>query len=282
MTLAERQPVLIAPEVCFEGKSSSTNPNLPALSVDLASDSMICGWLTATPGPVSISGALEEVSLRTPSAAAAARLITSEYCAEEPQYDQFEASLSEALRMSGFSDIREPNFVDRFFVGRGFWAFAYGSVLEQLAATSTLDYDKDRTLLDPILSARGLSMLADYQTTVNSTTRPRVQSALNAMEHLLFQSEGRLVASFDSRFLDGRKPATLIERQDEWLRLRWRRLVEVELPTAAQTRNWPVSADHCFARILLDTSCGRPWRESITPPAWRNAPRATLISAVVA
>jgi hypothetical protein len=71
------------------------------------------------------------------------------------------------------------------------------------------------------------------------------------------------------------------EKQLDWLRRRWRRLVEVELPDASQSLLWPVTADHCFARILLDHACGRPWRETITPPAWRNAPFEMLATAVL-
>ena len=67
----------------------------------------------------------------------------------------------------------------------------------------------------------------------------------------------------------------------EELRARWRKLVEVELPSAATARaDWPVSLDHCFARILLDAAFGRPWRELVRPPAWRNTPSATLAEAV--
>ena len=64
------------------------------------------------------------------------------------------------------------------------------------------------------------------------------------------------------------------------LRLRWRRLVEDELPGVAAARRWPVRLDHCFARILLDAACGAPWRTVIGAPAWRNAPRAILTTAI--
>ena len=65
------------------------------------------------------------------------------------------------------------------------------------------------------------------------------------------------------------------------LRARWRDLVERRLPAAAPERpDWPVSLDHCFARILLDNALGRPWRELVRPPAWRNTPEAVLAEAV--
>ena len=61
------------------------------------------------------------------------------------------------------------------------------------------------------------------------------------------------------------------------LRSRWRELVGTRLPRAAATRpDWPVRQDHCFARILLDNACDRPWREMIRAPAWREAPPELL------
>jgi hypothetical protein len=64
------------------------------------------------------------------------------------------------------------------------------------------------------------------------------------------------------------------------LRARWRDLVERRLPAAARgRRDWPVRLDHCFARVLLDNACGRPWRESVAAPAWRNAPGPVLTEA---
>lgn len=68
---------------------------------------------------------------------------------------------------------------------------------------------------------------------------------------------------------------------DDDLRRRWRDLVEARLPRAARERTgWPVSLDHCFARILLDNACGWPWRETSRPPAWANMPAARLAEAV--
>ena len=64
------------------------------------------------------------------------------------------------------------------------------------------------------------------------------------------------------------------------VRAAWRELVGARLPQAARTRAWPVAHDHCFARILLDNAMGRPWREVVTPPAWRNAAEPDLARAV--
>lgn len=58
---------------------------------------------------------------------------------------------------------------------------------------------------------------------------------------------------------------------------RWRELVDERLPAAAGAHpDWPVSQNHCFARILLDNACGGPWRESVAPPAWANMPPERL------
>lgn len=65
------------------------------------------------------------------------------------------------------------------------------------------------------------------------------------------------------------------------MRRRWRDLVEVRLPQAARGQpKWPVSLDHCFARILLDNACGRPWRETARPPAWANMAVDRLVEAL--
>jgi hypothetical protein len=71
-------------------------------------------------------------------------------------------------------------------------------------------------------------------------------------------------------------------KETDALRLEWLHLVNVSLPQAAQhrERGWPISQNHCFARILLDNACGCPWREVIAAPAWKNAPPALLEAAL--
>ena len=70
--------------------------------------------------------------------------------------------------------------------------------------------------------------------------------------------------------------------EDAGLRARWRDLVDNRLPARARDfgRAWPVSQNHCFARILLDAVCGRPWRETIAAPAWRRASSEQLRAAI--
>lgn len=80
---------------------------------------------------------------------------------------------------------------------------------------------------------------------------------------------------------NGWRDADLDPDADAALRRRWRTLVDERLPAAARGhRHWPVRLNHCFARILLDDACGRPWRECVRPPAWRNTPAALLGHAV--
>lgn len=44
------------------------------------------------------------------------------------------------------------------------------------------------------------------------------------------------------------------------------------LPTITQIgrRNWSVSEDHCFQRIILDHVCGGVWYEYLERPAYKN------------
>ena len=53
------------------------------------------------------------------------------------------------------------------------------------------------------------------------------------------------------------------------------------LPAAARAHpEWPIRLDHCFGRVVLDAVYGRPWREVLRPPAWRNMDRAALEAAL--
>ena len=57
------------------------------------------------------------------------------------------------------------------------------------------------------------------------------------------------------------------------LQATWLHLTRVELPALAAERNWPVAADHCFQRILLDNACDGRWYEVILGrPAYAHAP----------
>lgn len=67
----------------------------------------------------------------------------------------------------------------------------------------------------------------------------------------------------------------------EALQAQWLQLTRHTLPDLAVARDWPVHADHCFQRILLDNACGGVWYDHIAGrPAYRHAPRETLAAAV--
>ena len=45
-------------------------------------------------------------------------------------------------------------------------------------------------------------------------------------------------------------------------------------------RHWPVSKDHCFQRIVLDTVCGGVWADHIARPANKNLSHRQVLAAV--
>ena len=49
-------------------------------------------------------------------------------------------------------------------------------------------------------------------------------------------------------------------------------LTKQVLPSLAQNErnDWPVSEDHCFQRIILDTICGGVWYEYLGRPAYKH------------
>ena len=61
----------------------------------------------------------------------------------------------------------------------------------------------------------------------------------------------------------------------------WLALTRRTLPALAAARGWPVRADHCFQRILLDNAVEGRWYDHIAArPAYAHAPDATLARAV--
>ena len=62
---------------------------------------------------------------------------------------------------------------------------------------------------------------------------------------------------------------------------RWLELTRHILPGLAHERHWPISADHCFQRVLLDAATGGVWYDAIAGrPAYRAATDAVLRHAV--
>lgn len=65
------------------------------------------------------------------------------------------------------------------------------------------------------------------------------------------------------------------------LEARWLDLTRRVLPALAAERGWPVSADHCFQRILLDNAFGGVWYDFVRRrPAYAHADEAALARAV--
>jgi hypothetical protein len=65
------------------------------------------------------------------------------------------------------------------------------------------------------------------------------------------------------------------------LEARWLDLTRHLLPALAADRGWPVSADHCFQRILLDNAFGGVWYDFVPGrPAYAHADDAALARAV--
>jgi len=61
----------------------------------------------------------------------------------------------------------------------------------------------------------------------------------------------------------------------------WLDLTRRELPALSAARGWPVTADHCFQRILLDNAVGGVWYDAIPRrPAYRHADEITLRKAL--
>ena len=70
-----------------------------------------------------------------------------------------------------------------------------------------------------------------------------------------------------------------MERVD--LETEWLALTRDTLPSLAGARGWPVSADHCFQRILLDHAVGGRWYDHVARrPAYRHLVDERLAAAV--
>jgi len=65
------------------------------------------------------------------------------------------------------------------------------------------------------------------------------------------------------------------------LEARWLELTRTTLPALAEARDWPVSADHCFQRILLDAACEGRWTDHVAcRPAYKAIDEVQLKAAV--
>ena len=65
------------------------------------------------------------------------------------------------------------------------------------------------------------------------------------------------------------------------LEAEWQAITRQTLPALAKTRRWPVSADHCFMRILLDAVHDGRWDRVVQErPAYKHINVERLASAV--
>ncbi|MFN3435388.1 MAG: GCN5-related N-acetyltransferase [Sphingomonas sp.] len=65
------------------------------------------------------------------------------------------------------------------------------------------------------------------------------------------------------------------------LEAEWLTLTRETLPGLAGLRMWPVRADHCFQRILLDAAVGGVWYDAVAErPAYRHVALPILTRAV--
>ena len=61
----------------------------------------------------------------------------------------------------------------------------------------------------------------------------------------------------------------------------WLALTRETLPALAAKRHWPVAADHCFQRILLDNVVGGCWYDHVAGrPAYRHLADDRLAAAI--
>ena len=81
--------------------------------------------------------------------------------------------------------------------------------------------------------------------------------------------------------LSAGRAGTLSATERGELEREWLHLTRDTLPALAGDRDWPVRADHCFQRILLDNALGGRWYDHVAArPAYRHVDGAALVRAV--
>jgi hypothetical protein len=66
----------------------------------------------------------------------------------------------------------------------------------------------------------------------------------------------------------------------EMLIVGWLDLARKTLPTMAAQNRRPISNDHCFIRVCLDTAIGQPWYLVVRRPVIRNLIDQKLLAAI--
>lgn len=66
------------------------------------------------------------------------------------------------------------------------------------------------------------------------------------------------------------------------LQNRYLALIDKTLPELAKNthRHWPISEDHCFARVVLDNICQDVWYNKISAPAYQHMSQQQLNEAI--
>jgi hypothetical protein len=64
------------------------------------------------------------------------------------------------------------------------------------------------------------------------------------------------------------------------LSVRWQSLMNNVLPSMVDANCWPISQNHCFMRVCLDTAVGVPWYNFVKRPASRHLTNDQLRMAV--
>ena len=64
----------------------------------------------------------------------------------------------------------------------------------------------------------------------------------------------------------------VVKEEKETLIATYIHLTKEVLPSLAKSDrpDWPVSEDHCFQRIVLDTICGGVWYDHLDRPAYKH------------
>jgi hypothetical protein len=64
------------------------------------------------------------------------------------------------------------------------------------------------------------------------------------------------------------------------MNMQWLQLVGETLPAMANKHDWPISLDHCFMRVCLDTALGAPWHTVVRRPAIKYLSDEQLLAAI--
>jgi hypothetical protein len=60
----------------------------------------------------------------------------------------------------------------------------------------------------------------------------------------------------------------------------WQYLMNDVLPNMVDANRWPISQNHCFMRVCLDTALGTPWYKFVKRPASRHMTDDQLRAAI--